>query len=681
MRITEASARTLLRALPPLALLALSDCMPPQRAMMNPWGAPASIEAPPRAPASTFEGTEDGAAYASLWLRASHLGPIDQAALEQRPALQACRGSAPLTLRVTAAPDGVVEHVRLAPNATAEQVHCVRFALVGQRVLTPTRQREVYYGRLGATATPDVAYDAVAATRTVTAHAGELRDCGIHGARTVPLRVVITPEGEALHASAEPVRDDPEAARCVALHALSWRFEAPAGGAFAVLETPVSVEAPALPPPPAMGSAPAVPALPVTRFTLENGLDVVAVPLATTARVAVVVQYRVGAVDDPRGYHGLAHTTEHLTFHGTRHSGGDLGEALDAAGVTRSNGVTSERATTYYETADGAALDRLLWVEAERMGWALDRVDNAGVGRERPVLREEHTQRFVAAPLGAFREIFARAVYPEGHPMHDAWERLEDYDRLDAAHVQWFFQTWYAPDNARLVVVGAVDAATLRARVERYFATIPRGGARPAHATRVPMRVTARPVRIESSAGGDQVSMYWNAPAVLTPDDLALDLVADALAKRLHDDLVDRGLALEVEAHEESRPAHSVFSLSALCAAGVSSEQLAAEMERSLAQGVSAFDGATFEAARRRRQFHMTGLLEDPLALAMMVAEHADAEDPGALRRWVDGYAALDLATVRAAFARWIAGARPQVFLVRASPYAPPAGRRVGKGL
>ena len=205
----------------------------------------------------------------------------------------------------------------------------------------------------------------------------------------------------------------------------------------------------------------------VTGFALENGLQVVVIE---DHRVPVVVQmlwYRVGAADEPAGRSGIAHFLEHLMFKGTDELGaGEFSEVVAAQGG-RDNAFTSWDYTAYFQRVAADRLELMMQMEADRMRDL--RLEEAEVATERQVILEERAQRIDSDPSALFDEQAQAAQYlnhPYGRPIIGWRHEMETLSRAQALE---FYRTYYAPNNAILIVAGDVTPAEVRALAEKHY--------------------------------------------------------------------------------------------------------------------------------------------------------------------------------------------------------------------
>jgi predicted Zn-dependent peptidase len=280
----------------------------------------------------------------------------------------------------------------------------------------------------------------------------------------------------------------------------------------------------------------------VIQFQLANGLQVVLQPEPASRDVVVAVGYAVGSADDPQGYGGLAHLAEHLTFRGSRHLHNfqSLG-LLERAGATF-NGLTFPEDTVFVEEAPARQLETLLWIESERMAFAVEGIDEEGLRREKRVVTSERAER--GEGLQAVESEVNRALYPPGHPFRSSEDPKGDLDAIPVSAVQRFMQAAYRPDHARLVIVGGFEPAAARALVERFYTSVRSAPVPPVGGVVAPPPATCgirRLVFNHRYAYGSFLSVKWPIVTPLsTSDDVALGAMERALMRRLQYALLEQ---------------------------------------------------------------------------------------------------------------------------------------------
>ena len=211
-------------------------------------------------------------------------------------------------------------------------------------------------------------------------------------------------------------------------------------------------------------------------YTLDNGLHVILHNDSSAPVVVTSVMYHVGAKDENPERTGFAHFFEHMMFQGSDNVVDEQHfKIVSAAGGTL-NGSTSLDRTNYYETAPNNQLEKMLWLEADRMGFLLDAVTQKKFEVQRSTVKNERGQNYDNRPYGLVSEFASKNLFPYGHPY--SWLTIgyvEDLNRVDVNDLKNFFLRWYGPNNATLTIGGDVKPAEVVKLVEKYFGSIPRG--------------------------------------------------------------------------------------------------------------------------------------------------------------------------------------------------------------
>ena len=216
-------------------------------------------------------------------------------------------------------------------------------------------------------------------------------------------------------------------------------------------------------------------ALPFTKRTLANGLDVIVHEDRHVPIVAVNLWYHVGSKDERPGRTGFAHLFEHLMFEGSQHHDSGYFPPLQAAGG-QVNGSTSTDRTNYWEVVPTNALDLALWMESDRMGYLLPALTQSRFENQRDVVLNERRQNYENRPYGLALVALTAALFPKDHPYH--WLTIgsaEDIQAMRLEDVQEFFRTYYHPANASLALAGDVDTERAFDLAEQYFGDLKPG--------------------------------------------------------------------------------------------------------------------------------------------------------------------------------------------------------------
>ena len=248
------------------------------------------------------------------------------------------------------------------------------------------------------------------------------------------------------------------------------RLFAPAALVLAVLAMPTAPARAQAPPP---AAAPAAYRVPVTYYTLPNGLKVVLSRDTTAPTVVVAVYYQIGFRVEPRNRTGFAHLFEHMMFQGS----GNLGKMEFIRLVQRNGGVLNGSTrfdfTNYYEVLPSHALETALWAEADRMR-GLD-ITQENLTNQQGVVANEVKVNVLNQPYGGFPWLdLPQYANTNWHNAHNFYGDLKDLEAATLGDVQEFFRTYYVPSNAVLVVVGDFEEADARAMITRHFGSLER---------------------------------------------------------------------------------------------------------------------------------------------------------------------------------------------------------------
>ena len=213
------------------------------------------------------------------------------------------------------------------------------------------------------------------------------------------------------------------------------------------------------------------------KFTLKNGLQVIFHVDRSDPVVAVALTAHVGSAREKEGRTGFAHLFEHLLFLESENLGkGGLDKMSARIGGSGANGSTSRDRTNYFQTVPKDALEKMIWAEADKLGWFINTVTEPVLAKEKQVVKNEKRQGVDNSPYGHTSYVIDKALYPSDHPYN--WQvigSLDDLDRATLPDVKDFFRRWYVTNNVTLVVAGDFDTAQAKAWVEKYFSEIKPG--------------------------------------------------------------------------------------------------------------------------------------------------------------------------------------------------------------
>jgi zinc protease len=339
--------------------------------------------------------------------------------------------------------------------------------------------------------------------------------------------------------------------------------------------------------------------------TLSNGLRVV---VKEDHRAPVIVQqvwYRAGAMDETTGKTGVAHVLEHMMFKGTKTVPmGEFSRRIAAAGG-RENAFTSSDYTAYFQQLDRSKLELAMKLESDRMHNL--NLTAEEFGKEIKVVMEERRMRTDDEPMSLLQEIMSAAIYQE-HPYHNpviGW--MSDLEAMTADDAKAWYQRWYAPNNATLVVAGDVKADEVFALAQKYYGSIPKGKLPARRNFTEPRQVGIKRLVVKAPAELPQLVMAYHTPTIRNPEKdwqpYALEMLAGVLdgneSARLNKHMVrEQQIASGVGAgYDSTSRGPSLFTLEATPSTGKTVQDVEAALRGEIALLVK--DGVSEEELKR----------------------------------------------------------------------------------
>ena len=269
------------------------------------------------------------------------------------------------------------------------------------------------------------------------------------------------------------------------------------------------------------------------KFTLDNGLEVVLHIDRSDPIVAINLAVHVGSSRELAGRTGFAHLFEHLLFLDSENLGyGGLDEMNTRIGGEGTNGFTTHDMTQYYQAVPADALEKIIWAEADKLGYFINTVTEEVVDNEKQVVKNEKRQRVDNQPYGHNWYIVNKALYPADHPYN--WQVIGSLDDLDAARladVKQFYSRWYVPNNVTVTISGDFDPIDAKQLVKKYFAEIPRGEEVKPMSPRVGVLKSNKSLYHEDNfAKVPRLSMIWPTVEKYHADSYALNILSTYLS-------------------------------------------------------------------------------------------------------------------------------------------------------
>jgi zinc protease len=316
--------------------------------------------------------------------------------------------------------------------------------------------------------------------------------------------------------------------------------------------------------------------IPYEKYVLPNGLTLVVHEDHSDPVVHVDITYHVGSAREEIGKSGFAHFFEHMMFQGSDNVGDEQHfKIVTEAGGTL-NGSTNRDRTNYYETVPSNQLEKMLWLEADRMGFLLDAVTQKKFEVQRETVKNERGQNYDNRPYGLESEVVSKALYPYGHPY--SWLTIgyiEDLNRVNANDLKNFFLRWYGPNNATLTIGGDVKTADVVKMVDKYFGSIPKGPDVANVKMAAPVLDADRYVTLaDNYARLPRLSVVYPTVPSFHPDEAALDALGEILGQGknsiLYQEMVKNQKALNATAFNSTSELGGEFRLSVTPVPGTS---------------------------------------------------------------------------------------------------------------
>jgi zinc protease len=347
--------------------------------------------------------------------------------------------------------------------------------------------------------------------------------------------------------------------------------------------------------------------IPYEKYVLSNGLTLIIHEDHSDPVAHVDVTYHVGSAREEIGKSGFAHFFEHMMFQGSDHVGDEQHFKIVTESGGTLNGSTNRDRTNYFQTVPVNQVEKMIWLEADRMGFLLDAVTQQKFEVQRATVKNERGQNYDNRPYGLAQENIAKNMYPYGHPY--SWLTIgyvEDLDRVNANDLKNFFLRWYGPNNATITIGGDVNPKEIVKLVEKYFGGIPRGPKVDEMPSMVP--------ELNSHRFASYTDNYARVPLLVKsfptislyhPDQGALACLAQILGQGnnsiLYQELVKKQVALQASANSQLSELSGEFSFTIVPFPGKSLASMYYELTKSMEafekRGITDDDIAKFKGA------------------------------------------------------------------------------------
>lgn len=270
--------------------------------------------------------------------------------------------------------------------------------------------------------------------------------------------------------------------------------------------------------------------IPCQKYKLSNGLEIILFQNNTLPFTAVNIWYKAGSANEVKGKTGLAHLFEHMMFQGSKNVPKEMHfKYIQEAGGTL-NASTSFDRTNYFEKLPSNDLELALWLESDRIGFFLEALDQVKLDNQKSVVLNERLERYDNQPYGLAWEKLISNLYPEIHPYN--WPTIGYYKDIGSYtldDVRSFFQQYYSPSNATIVVAGNFEADKTKSLLEKYFGEIKNNGTPTTINSKSSQLDETKFLTLEDKVNLERIYFAWLTQGAFNSDDAALDIFSDLL--------------------------------------------------------------------------------------------------------------------------------------------------------
>ncbi len=404
--------------------------------------------------------------------------------------------------------------------------------------------------------------------------------------------------------------------------------------------------------------------IPHQQFVMKNGMRVIVHTDRKAPVVAVSIWYDIGSKHEPKGKSGFAHLFEHLMFNGSENAPGDFFKPLQNMGATDYNGTTWFDRTNYFQTVPKGALENILYLESDRMGYLLGAVTQENLTNQIGVVQNEKRQGDTQ-PYGLVEYAQIKAMVPEDHPYgHSTIGSMADLDAATMDDVRAWFRQHYGPNNAVLVLAGDIDMPTAKRLSDKYFGAIKAGPRQKPLKVTVPTLSAPKTEVMKDRVATTRLYRNWTVPGIDSKDSVALDVGAAVLgglaSSRLDNILVrEEKLAVNVTSGYQGFAQLGGFEATVDVKPGVDPAVVGKRLDAIIADFIK--NGPTDDEVKRVQMRNLSNALTGLEQVggfggkAVALAEGAlYRNDSNFYKKNLQQLAAVTPAQVKAAMGRWI---------------------------
>ncbi|HUX57002.1 MAG TPA: pitrilysin family protein [Bacteroidales bacterium] len=405
------------------------------------------------------------------------------------------------------------------------------------------------------------------------------------------------------------------------------------------------------------------------KYVMPNGLQVILHTDHSDPMISYAIMYHVGSSREVPGKTGFAHLFEHLLFSGSENvPTGTFDKIIEGVGGSN-NGFTSRDVTTYFEMFPRNALEKVLWLESDRMGFFINSVTPRSMAIQQNVVQNEKRQTEDNSPYGFTEYVISKNLYPASHPYN--WEVIGEMDDIKNASlddVKNYYNHFYGPNNATLVLAGDFNQDSVKLLINKYFGEIKLHGEVTGRSEMIPtLEKTVKLYHEDNFANAPEITMVWPVPQAYEKDAYALDFLAKILADgkkaQLYKVLVkEKQLTSRTSAYNSSGELSGEFAITIRANQGKNLKEIEDAVfeafDRFEKEGITERDIERVKASTEKDFYNgISSVFSKSLQLAFY---NTFLNDPGYIEKDIENIKAVTLADVQMVYDKYIKG-KPHV--------------------
>jgi zinc protease len=401
------------------------------------------------------------------------------------------------------------------------------------------------------------------------------------------------------------------------------------------------------------------------KYIMPNGLQIILHTDHSDPMISYAIMYHVGSGRETPGKTGFAHLFEHLLFGGSENvPAGTFDRVVEGVGGNN-NGFTSNDMTTYFEMFPKNALEKILWLESDRMGFFINSVSQRSLAIQQNVVQNEKRQSEDNSPYGFTDYVISKNLYPADHPY--SWTvigEMEDLKNASLDDVRSYYEKFYGPNNATLVLAGDFNADSVKLLINKYFGEIKSHGEVPARSAMVPvLEKTVRLYHEDNFANVPEITIVWPVPPQYDKDAYALDFLAkiltDGKKAPFYKVLVkEKQLTSRTTAYNYSKELAGEFTISIRANEGKTLKEIEDAVNEAFArfekEGITEKDVERVKASSEKDFYSQ---IESVFGKSLQLAFYNTyTNDPGFIEKDIENIKAVTLDDVKMVYEKYIRG-------------------------